>query len=65
MARDWKAETPRGNALDDKLNIRCRKNTKVFIKRAAKKKSVGTSEFVLDASLAAAAAVLGEKPPTS
>ncbi len=63
MAKDWKAVTPRGNALDDKLNIRCHKSTKVFLKRAAKRKNVGTSEFVLEAAVAAASSTLGEKPP--
>jgi len=65
MGRDWKAATPRGNTLDDKLNIRCRKSTKAYIKRAAKQQNVGTSEFVLDAAVAAAATVNGFKPPTS
>lgn len=64
MAKDWKAVTPRGNTLDDKLNIRCRKSVKVFIKRAAKRSNLDTSEFVLTAALAAAATALGEKPPT-
>ena len=60
---DWVAASPRGTALDTKLNIRCRKTEKDFLKRAADKVGQSTSEMVLTAGLDEASRVLGKPKP--